>query len=235
MIEEAAAFRDIKVGNVRKVIADRLTTSKRDTPHYYVSVEVEMDKLLELRQRLNAISPVKLSVNVLLIKAAALAARAVPATNSSWRGDTIREYSEVDMSMAVQTEHGLITPIVFNADSKGLVQIATDAADLIAKARENRLQPTEFIGGTFTLSNLGMFGVDHFTAIINPPQACILAVSATKPKVLPGRPGDAEPFRVGHVMTATLSSDHRVVDGAVAAQWTQKFRQFIESPEAMLL
>ena len=227
------AYEVKELSQVRKVIAARLTESKQTIPHYYNTFEVEVDKLLKMRARLNAHATAKVSVNDMLIKAAALACLRVPATNSSWQGDAILEYKSVDMSIAVQTDFGLITPIVRSADAKGLGAIAAEVKELAGRARENKLKPHEFQGGTFTISNLGMFGVAHFSAIINPPQACILAVGAAMKRVLPGE-SEGE-FRVGHVVSATLSSDHRVVDGAVAAQWGIEFKKFVEDPELMLL
>ena len=227
------AYEVQELSQVRKVIAARLTESKQTIPHYYNTFEVEVDKLLAMRARLNAHAKAKVSVNDMLIKAASLACMRVPATNSSWQGDAILEYKSVDMSIAVQTDFGLITPIVRSADAKGLGAIAAEVKELAGRARENKLKPHEFQGGTFTISNLGMFGVAHFSAIINPPQACILAVGAAMKRVLPGA-GDSE-FRIGHVVSATLSSDHRVVDGAVAAQWGIEFKKFVEDPELMLL
>lgn len=168
----------------------------------------------------------------MVIKATSLACLKVPATNSSWHGDFMREYKNVDMSIAVQTETGLITPIVKHANLKGLEQIAAEVKSLAAKARENKLQPHEFQGGTFTISNLGMYGVSHFSAIINPPQSCILAVGSAMPRVFPDKDGG---FRSANVMNVTLSCDHRVVDGALAAEWGQYFKKFIETPELMLL
>ena len=170
-------------------------------------------------------------MNDIVIKAASVASTLVPETNSQWHDEYIREFKNVDMSVAVATDSGLITPIVKYANLKRLEEIAAEVKDLAARARENKLAPEEFQGGTFTISNLGMFGVNQFNAIINPPQACILAVGSTFPKILPGEDTD---FRKAQVMNVTLSSDHRVVDGAVAAQWAQHFRRFVENPELML-
>ena len=168
----------------------------------------------------------------MIVKATSLACLKTPETNSSWQDDFIRQYNNVDMSIAVQTDHGLITPIIKNSNLKGLEEIATEVKELAGRARENKLQPQEFQGGTFTISNLGMFGVSHFSAIVNPPQACILAVGSALPRVLPDGKGG---FREANVMTVTLSSDHRVVDGAKAAEWGQHFKKYIENPELMLL
>lgn len=196
-----------------------------------------VDKLLELRAKLNKVAGSKISVNDMVIKAASLAAVKVPATNSSWMGDFVREFKHVNMSVAVQTDSGLMVPVIKNTNLKGLEQIATEIKDLAKRARENKLKPDEMADGTFTISNMGMFGVSSFSAIINPPQACILAVSSAEKRVMvnTGANADDEPFVVQSVMNVTLSSDHRVIDGATAAIWGQEFRKFIESPELMLL
>ena len=173
----------------------------------------------------------------MIIKAASLAAVQVPCTNSSWQGEFIRQYKNVDMSVAVSTPKGLITPIIKNANVKGLQQIAAEAKDLATRARDGKLKLDEFQGGTFSVSNMGMFGVSHFWAIVNPPQACILAIGAAQKRVVPNENAKAgdNPFRVANVLAVTLSSDHRVVDGADAAIWGQHFKKYIENPELMLL
>lgn len=233
----SATYEDVPISQIRKIIAQRLSESKQTIPHYYVSVESEVDNLLKLRKRLNDHSTSKISVNDLIIKAASLAALKVPVTNSSWQDTFIREYKNVDMSVAVSTPTGLITPIVKSSNVKGLETIASEMKDLVARAKENKLKLDEFQGGTFSISNMGMFGVSHFTAIINPPQACILAVGAAQKRVLPNEnaTGESDKFRVANVLTVTLSSDHRVVDGADAAVWGQHFKKYIENPELMLL
>lgn len=231
------AFEDIPLTQMRKIIAQRLSLSKETIPHYYVSVECEVDKLLVLREKLNKFSTAKISVNDMIVKAASLAALQVPQTNSSWQGEFIRQFKNVDMSVAVSTPKGLITPIIKNANVKGLQQIAAEMKDLAARARENKLKLDEFQGGTFSISNMGMFGVAHFSAIVNPPQACILAIGAALKRVVPNdkaKEGES-PFRTASILTVTLSSDHRVVDGADAAQWGQHFKKYIENPELMLL
>ena len=171
----------------------------------------------------------------MVIKAASMAASKVPATNSSWMGDFIREFSNVNMSCAIQTDNGLLAPCIMNTNLKGLDDIALEMKDIAARAREGKIKPEELSGGTFTISNLGMFGVNNFSAIINPPQACILAVSAAQKVVIPNEGDSENPFKVASLMNVTLSSDHRVVDGAVAAQWGQEFKKLIETPEFMLL
>ena len=232
-----AVFEDIENSQIRKVIAERLTYSKQNIPHYYVTVSVTMDKLIALRGRLNKHSTSKISVNDMVIKAASLACTNVPETNSSWMDDYVRQFKNVNMSVAVQTDHGLMAPVVKNTNLKGLNQIATEIKDIAGRARDNKLKPDELTGGTFTISNLGMFGVHNFSAIINPPQACILAVSAAESKVVVNEnsTGPEDQFKVAKVMNVTLSSDHRVVDGAVAAMWGQQFKKYIENPELMLL
>uniref|UniRef100_A0A8C7ZMX2 Acetyltransferase component of pyruvate dehydrogenase complex n=1 Tax=Oryzias sinensis TaxID=183150 RepID=A0A8C7ZMX2_9TELE len=232
----AGTFTDFPISNIRKVIAQRLMQSKQTIPHYYLSVDVNMDQVLELRKELNEevkSQNIKLSVNDFIIKASALACLKVPECNSSWMDTVIRQNHVVDVSVAVSTASGLITPIVFNAHIKGLAAICTDMAALAAKARDGKLQPHEFQGGTFTISNLGMFGIKNFSAIINPPQACILAVGGSEKRLLPA--DNEKGFDVANMMSVTLSCDHRVVDGAVGAQWLAEFRKFLEKPVTMLL
>lgn len=236
-------FTDIPHTTMRKAIAKRLTQSKQSIPHYYLSVDINMDKILKLREELNASlqkkggeKAVKLSVNDFVLKASALALKKVPTVNSTWMDNAIRQYKYVDISVAVSTDNGLITPIVFDADVKGLAAIGSDVRELAAKARDKKLQAHEFQGGTFSVSNLGMFGVKNFSAIINPPQAAILAVGATEKRVVPhDNPTPANPYKVSNFMSVTLSCDHRVVDGAVGAQWLQAFREYLEEPNTMLL
>jgi len=208
-----------------------------------------VDDLLKIRERLNDLlshsnagatpgaeaKPLKLSVNDFIIKASALACLRVPEANSFFMDTFIRKNNTVDVCVAVSTETGLITPIVFNAHSKGLIAISNDVQSLARKARDGKLQPQEFMGGTFTVSNLGMFGsIDQFTAIINPPQSCILAVGGVSRKLVPDEKSD-NGFRAVSVMRVTLSCDHRVVDGAVGAQWLKHFKGFLERPHTMLL
>ncbi|XP_075909834.1 dihydrolipoyllysine-residue acetyltransferase component of pyruvate dehydrogenase complex, mitochondrial [Petromyzon marinus] len=232
----AGDFVDIPVTNVRKVIAARLLQSKQTIPHYYLSVDVTMDEVIGMRKELNEVvkeEKIKLSVNDFIIKATALACLKVPEANSSWMDSIIRQHHVVDVNVAVSTSFGLITPIVFNAHHKGLATISRDVTALAARARDGKLQPHEFQGGTITISNLGMFGIKNFSAIINPPQACILAVGGTEKRLLPA--DNEKGFVVASVMSVTLSCDHRVVDGAVGAQWLAEFRKFLERPSTMLL
>jgi len=229
-----AEYIDEPHNNIRKVIAKRLTESKRDVPHYYLSMDCNLDELVRLRTTINenVEKEAKISVNDFIIKAVAKALIDVPQANSAWADDYVRTFKHADVSMAVSTDKGLITPIVTRADVKSLSQVATEAKELAGRARANKLKPEEYQGGTFTVSNLGMFGIKHFTAIINPPQACILAVGgAQKHVVADGKGG----FKEASVMTVTLSSDHRVLDGAVAAQWLNAFKKYIEKPALMLI
>lgn len=228
---------DIPVSNIRGVIAKRLLESKQSIPHYYVTVECQVDNLLKFRERINKKyekKGVKVSVNDFIIKATAAACRKVPESNSYWMDKVIRQFDNVDVSVAVSTERGLITPIIFSADRKGVVDISNEVKSLAAKARENKLQPHEFQGGTVSVSNLGMFGVKHFCAVINPPQSCILAVGTTSKKLVLD-PDNIKGFKEVNVMSVTLSADHRTVDGAVAAQWLQHFQEFIEDPATMII
>lgn len=232
----SSAYVDLPVSGVRKVIASRLTESKQNIPHYYLSTEINMDKILDLRTKFNSTALLqetfgtfKLSVNDFIVKAAGLALKKVPECNSAWYGDFIRQYEKVDVCVAVATPAGLITPIINDADKRGLVSISGKVKELAGRAKINKLKPEEYQGGTFTISNLGMYGVDSFTAIINPPQSCILAVGATKLKI---DPISKDPV---NAMTVTLSCDHRVVDGATGAQWLAHFKRFLEDPEQMIL
>ncbi|XP_035916089.1 dihydrolipoyllysine-residue acetyltransferase component of pyruvate dehydrogenase complex, mitochondrial isoform X2 [Anopheles stephensi] len=236
-IPAGAAYVDIPVSNIRGVIAKRLLESKTTIPHYYLTVDVNMDQVTKLRARFNKQlekEGVKLSINDFIIKAAAMACKKVPEANSAWMNTVIRQFDAVDVSVAVSTDRGLITPIVFAADRKGIADISKDVKNLAAKAREGKLQPQEFQGGTFSVSNLGMFGVTHFCAIINPPQSCILAVGGTQKRLVPDKDSEAG-FKESDYVAVTLSCDHRTVDGAVGARWLQYFRQFLEDPNSMLL
>ncbi len=227
---------DAEITSMRKTIAKRLQASKHEIPHYYLTVECAVDNLMKLRGDLNSQykdEGVKLSVNDFIIKATALASRQVPECNSHWMDTFIREHHTCDVSVAVDTGNGLITPIVTSADAKGLAEISSDIKEMAGRAKEGKLQPHEFMGGTITVSNLGMFGIAHFTAIINPPQSCILAVGGPKKKLVPNPAGDG--YNTVNVMSVTLSCDHRVVDGAVGAQWLKHFRRYIEQPTSMLL
>lgn len=218
----------------RKTIAKRLLEAKQTVPHFYLTVNCRIDLLMEARQRINESGKNgKISVNDFVIKAAAMALRKVPAANASWSDEAILLYNDVDVSMAVASPSGLITPIIKNADLKGLCTISTEAKDLATRAREGKLKPLEYQGGTFCVSNLGMFGISEFSAIINPPQACILAVGAAEKR--PVVSVDGKNIEVGTVMSCTLSCDHRVVDGSVGAEFLAVFKKFIENPIEMLV
>lgn len=217
---------------MRKTIARRLTESKQTAPHFYLTVDCRIDELLDLRKKLNAnANDYKLSVNDLIIRAAALALKEVPEANASWLEDAVRMWHTVDISVAVAIDGGLITPIIRGAEGKGLKAISSEMKDLAERARIGKLAPEEYQGGTFSISNLGMFGIKEFSAVINPPQGAILAVGAGEPRpvVVDGA------LAVGTVMTCTLSVDHRVVDGAVGAAFMQVFKGLIEEPLKMLL
>ena len=229
-----APYEASKLNNVRKVIARRLTEAKQTIPHIYLTVDVRLDALLDLRKQLNAsleADGVKLSVNDLLIKALARALQRVPACNVSFQGDELYQYSREDISVAVAAPSGLITPIIRDAGRKGLAQISTEMKELATKAKDNKLQPQEYQGGTASLSNLGMFGTKQFDAVINPPQAMILAVGAgeQRPHVIDGALG------VATVMSATGSFDHRAIDGADGAQFMQAFQQLVENPMGLVV
>lgn len=232
-----ALYTDLPTSNIRQVIAKRLLQSKQTIPHYYLSVDLNVDRIVKLRQELNEQlknDNIKLSVNDFIIKAASLACLKVPAANSSWQDTFIREHHTVDMCVAVATDNGLITPIVKSAERKGLASINLDVKELASKAREGKLQPHEFQGGTFTISNLGMYGIKNFSAIINPPQACILAVGGTEQRLVLDE-DSPNGYRSANMMSVTLSCDHRVVDGAVGAQWLAEFKKYIEKPQLMLI
>ncbi|MFN4310647.1 MAG: pyruvate dehydrogenase complex dihydrolipoamide acetyltransferase [Ferrovibrio sp.] len=219
------------LSGMRKTIARRLTESKQTVPHFYLTIDCEIDELLALRKRLNAKSEAKVSVNDFLIRAAALALKKVPEANASYDESGMLYYEHADISVAVATPNGLITPIVKQAEQKGLTQIATEMKDLAARARDGKLKPDEYQGGTFSISNLGMFGIKQFEAVINPPQGCILAVGMGEERAIV-RKGQIVPATI---MTVTLSVDHRAVDGAVGAQFLQAFKGYVDDPLTMLL
>ena len=228
------AYRDAPASTMRKVIAQRLQEAKREVPHFYLTVDCAVDALLETRAQLNERSDAyNLSVNDFVIRAAALALRKVPAANASWVDGALRQYESADISVAVAIEDGLVTPIVRNADGKGLAEISAEVRELAGRARAKpmALAPEEYQGGTFSVSNLGMYGIKEFAAIINPPQSMILAVGTAeqRPVVKDGA------LAVATMMSCTLSVDHRVVDGALGAQFLQAFKGLIEDPLTMLL
>merc|ERR1719400_1640015 len=214
----SGVYSDAEASGIRKVIAKRLQQSKHEIPHYYLTVECRMDKIMALRKEINATyekEGVKLSVNDFVIKAVALACKRVPECNSAWMETFIRTFHTCDVSVAVDTGSGLITPIVTGVEAKGLAEISESVKEMAGRAKIGKLAPHEYQGGTITVSNLGMFGINQFTAIINPPQACILAVGGTEKKVVVGADGGPS---VANMMRVTMSCDHRVVDGAVGAQ-----------------
>jgi pyruvate dehydrogenase E2 component (dihydrolipoamide acetyltransferase) len=225
--------KSVPVSNMRGTIAKRLVESKSQVPHFYLEVEVDVGPLLELRQQVNATfgEGTKLSVNDFILKACAHALRKVPAANASWEGSTIRNHAAAHVSFAVAIEDGLITPVVFDAHKKSVFQISSEARALASKAKAKKLQPAEYTGGTFCVSNLGMFGIQRFQAIINPPNGAILAVGTTvkKPVV-----NEKDEIVVGHRMALVLSCDHRVVDGAVGAQFLAALREILEKPLLIL-
>ena len=232
--EGEAEYELIKPSNMRKVIATRMTKSKQQVPHFYLTVDCEIDKLLEARKELNARAKdgeFKISVNDMVIKASAAALMEVPRANAGWSDEGIRLYKQADISVAVAIDDGLVTPIVRRAESKGMRRISEEMGDLAARAREGKLMPEEYQGGTFTISNLGMFGVKHFEAVINQPQGAILAVGAgeQRPVVRDGE------LAVATVMSLTLSVDHRALDGAIGAQFLSVLKGLIENPMGMLL
>ncbi|MDF2862219.1 MAG: pyruvate dehydrogenase complex dihydrolipoamide acetyltransferase [Achromobacter mucicolens] len=226
------AARRVPHTGMRRAIARRLTESKQHVPHFYLTVDCRMDALLALRAQANHGGAVKLSVNDFIVRAAALALREVPEVNASWHDDDIEYHAGADVSVAVATDGGLVTPIVRDADVKPLSAISGEIAELAARAKVNRLKPDEFTGGSLTVSNLGMYGISQFAAIINPPQAAILAVGAAERRPVVDADGQ---LAAATVMTVTLSADHRVVDGAVGARWLAAFRALIENPVRILL
>ncbi|MFQ5984432.1 MAG: pyruvate dehydrogenase complex dihydrolipoamide acetyltransferase [Alphaproteobacteria bacterium] len=231
-VPPTAPFTEVPHTSMRKVIAQRLVEAKQTIPHFYLTIDCEIDELLKLRQDLNARSDAyKLTVNDFVIRAAALALKKVPAANAVWTEQALRRYTTVDVAVAVALEDGLITPIIRNADHKGLGEISNEMKELAARARKGALKPEEYQGGGFTVSNLGMYGIRQFEAVINPPQAGILAVGTgeQRPVVTDGA------LAVATVMTCSLSCDHRVIDGAIGAELLQTFKAFIQDPLTMLL
>ncbi len=225
------SFEDVPVSQMRKVIAKRLSESKFTAPEFYLTMEINMDKAVESRAKLNDISPIKISFNDMVLKACALALKQHPKVNSSWQGDTIRVNHHVNIGVAVAVEEGLLVPVVRFADLKSLSTIAGEVKDFAKKAKDKKLQPSDWEGSTFTISNLGMFGIEEFTAIINPPDSCILAIGAINqvPIVKDGQ------IKIGNIMKVTLTCDHRVVDGASGAAFLQTLQGLLEEPLRMLV
>jgi pyruvate dehydrogenase E2 component (dihydrolipoamide acetyltransferase) len=208
-----------------------LAESKFSAPHFYLTMEINMDNAIATRAQLNEFSPVKISFNDMIVKAAALALRQHPAVNASWLGDKIRRHHHIHIGIAVAIEDGLIVPVIRFADQKALPQIAAESKELSGKARNKKLQPNEFTGNTFTISNLGMMDIDEFTAIINPPDSCIMAVGRIKETVI----RKEQQFIATNIMKVTMSCDHRSVDGATGAAFLQTFKKYLENPASLLL
>jgi pyruvate dehydrogenase complex dihydrolipoamide acetyltransferase, long form len=225
------SYTDVQLTQMRKTIARRLTESNFTAPHFFLTMEINMDNAITSRTALNEISPVKISFNDLVIKACAMALRENPAVNASWMGDFIRQNNHIHIGSAIALPEGLIVPVIRFADQKSLSQIAADAKDLYDKARNKKIQPQDFTGNTFTVSNLGMMEIEEFTAIINPPDSAILAVGRIKEIVVK----KGEGFATSSVMKVTLSCDHRSVDGAVGAAFLQTVKRFLENPVTMLV
>lgn len=228
--DEKESYTEVDVSQMRKTIAKRLAESKFTAPHFYLTIELDMDNAVAARTAINAVAPAKISFNDMIIKAAAVALKEHPKVNASWRGDKIRYNNHVHIGVAVAVEDGLLVPVVRFADGKPLSQISTEVKTLAEKAQTKKLQPAEWEGNTFTISNLGMFGIEEFTAIINPPDACIMAVGAVRqtPVVKNGQ------VVSGNVMKVTLSCDHRAVDGATGSKFLQTFKFLLENPVVLL-
>lgn len=231
-IPASGDFVDTPISQMRKTIARRLSDSLFTAPHFYVTMEITMDKAMALRPVLNGVSPAKISFNDMVIKACAVALKQHPAVNSAWLGDKIRKYNYVNIGVAVAVEEGLLVPVIRDADKKTLSTISAEVKDYAGKAKDKKLQPKDWEGNTFSISNLGMFGVDEFTAIINPPDSCILAIGAIKKVAAFNEDGTVYPT---NIMKVTLSADHRVVDGALAASFLQTVKKLLEEPMSMLV
>ncbi len=225
------SFHDETVSQMRKTIARRLAESKFTAPHFYLTLSIDMDNAIAARKTLNAMEGVKVSFNDMVVKAVALSLKQHPNVNSAWMGDFIRRNDHVHIGVAVAVDEGLLVPVIRFADTKGLLQLSSEVKDYAKRAKEKKLQPSDWEGNTFTISNLGMFGIETFTAIINPPDSCILAVGGIN-EVPVVKNGNVVP---GNVMKVTLSCDHRVVDGAMGASFLQTFKNYMENPVAMLL
>eukprot|EP00299_Pterocystis_sp_00344_P009433 c3968_g1_i1.p1 GENE.c3968_g1_i1~~c3968_g1_i1.p1 ORF type:complete len:620 (-),score=158.64 c3968_g1_i1:67-1926(-) len=227
----AGEYQSIPHTTIRRITAQRLTEAKQSIPHFYLTTECRVDSLLKLRAHLNASLETKVSINDMVIKAAAAALVEIPEVNSSFHENEIRLYRDVNISVATQTEAGLMVPVIRQVQLKGLKGISADMKELATKAKSRKITPQDMEGGTFTISNLGMFGIKQFSAIINPPQTCILAVGASEERVV----ANAGKIEIANVMNVTLSCDHRAVDGVLGAQWLKAFKKYIEDPSLMLL
>lgn len=230
-VPDHEVYTDIPHSSMRKAIARRMLESKNTIPHFYVKVDCRMDALLALRANVNQHAERKISVNDLLTKIVAYALHQYPQVNVSWSDEGLRQYHHSDIAIAVSTDRGLITPIVKSAEQKSVSAISQEIADLATRARDGKLQPSEYQGGTFTISNLGMFGIQEFSAIINPPQAAILAVGATEDRVIV----EDKQMVIASMMSVTLSVDHRAIDGSVAAEWLMQLKKLIENPLRALI
>jgi len=232
--EDYSDYEILPINNIRKVVARRLTEAKQEVPHFYLTVDCEIDSLLNVREDLNSRAKnneFKISINDMIIKACAVALMQVPAANASWSEEGIKIYKNANISVAVAINDGLITPIINNANSKGLMTISNEMKELVTQAQDGTLTPDQYQGGTFSISNLGMYGVKNFQAIINPPQGCILAVGKIEKKPVVKN----DEISIASIMSATLSVDHRVVDGAIGAQFLDSIKTLIEDPLGMLL
>jgi pyruvate dehydrogenase E2 component (dihydrolipoamide acetyltransferase) len=239
LLYPSGSYEEVPHDNMRKAIAKRLTSAKTLIPHYYLTVDMNLNALMAAREKMNAAAPkgkdkvpaYKLSVNDFIMKASAMALMKHPDVNASWTDTAILKHKDADVGVAVALDFGLITPIVFKAQTKGLVEISNEVKSLAARAKERKLKPSEYEGGGFSVSNLGMYGIKNFTSIINPPQSCIIAVGAgeERPIVVNGK------VEIATVMSVTMSADHRVVDGGTGAKFLQTLKQFIEEPASMLL
>ncbi|WFW29673.1 MAG: pyruvate dehydrogenase complex dihydrolipoamide acetyltransferase [Wolbachia endosymbiont of Menacanthus eurysternus] len=222
----------IKINNMRRTIAQRLVEAKQNMPHFYLTIDCQVDKLISLKNEINSIDKNnKVTINDLIIKAVAFGIKKNPDVNSSWIGDKILKYTDIDISIAVALKDGLITPIIKNADKKNILSISKEVKDLISRAKSGKLKPEEFQGGGFTISNLGMFGIKTFSAIINPPQSCIMAIGAAEkqPVIINNK------IEIAEIIIVTLSIDHRLIDGTLGAKFLNEFKHYIENPLTMLL
>jgi pyruvate dehydrogenase E2 component (dihydrolipoamide acetyltransferase) len=223
--------RDVELSLIRKTIAKRMQESKQTVPHFYVTVEIDMEPAIAFREQLNTITNSKISFTDILVKTAAITLMNHPGINATYLGNTMRQFGEAHVAVAVALDDGLVTPVLRNCEQKTIPQLNTEFHGLVERARNRKLKPEEYQGATFTISNLGMFGVEDFVAIINPPEGAILAVGSIveKPVVQKGE------IIIGHMMKVTLSSDHRIIDGALAARFLQDFKKLLENPAALML
>ncbi|MFH0991512.1 MAG: dihydrolipoamide acetyltransferase family protein [bacterium] len=226
----SGATKEVELSSIRKTIAKRMAESKATAPHFYVTIEVDMEPAIAFREQINSISTSKISFTDIIIKASAFALMLHPNINATYAGNSMRQYGYAHIGVAVALEEGLVTPILRNCEQKSISQINGEFKDLVGRARSRKLKPEEYLGATFTISNLGMFGVEDFVAIINPPEGAILAIGAIleKPVVKKGQ------FAIGHTMKITLSSDHRIIDGVVAAKFLQDLKKLLENPNALV-